>query len=183
MALKGIKQTKEHLEKRIKSIKDGGKLKLKRIPRSEETKQKISKSNKGTKPSKSAIENSVKARKGISLTKEHKKKIGRSGKDSGSWKGGITKDINKYAVNYRKKQKEKLAGREMPEQCEICGVLTCDLKRGLCYDHNHKTGEFRGWICTRCNTAIGLASENTETLLAMIDYIKNNGIKSINGLE
>ena len=110
-------------------------------------------------------------------------RLNMSGENCHFWKGGICKDINKYMINYRRNQKEKLAGRKMPEQCEICGVLTSDLKRGLCYDHDHKTGKFRGWICSRCNTSIGLAKENTEILLSMIDYLKKNRTKSVNGLD
>ncbi len=126
----------------------------------------------------SAIINSIKARVGIPLTEEHKKKIGRSGEESGSWKGGISKDINKYMVSRRRTINENRAGRKTSDQCEICGCFGKDSLRGLCYDHDHKTGKFRGWICMRCNTAIGLVKENTETLMAMREYL----IKSVNGL-
>jgi len=62
-----------------------------------------------------------------------------------------------------------MAGRKQPEQCEICGAFG-----KICFDHNHETGEFRGWICMRCNTALGLVKENTETLMALIKYIRKN---------
>ena len=36
--------------------------------------------------------------------------------------------------------------------CQICGVY----KRGkMVIDHNHKTGEFRGCLCSVCNLEIG----------------------------
>ena len=60
---------------------------------------------------------------------------------------------------------------------------TKDLKRGLCFDHNHETGEFRGWICTRCNTAIGLVDEKKETLLSIIKYLEEKSIKTVKGLN
>jgi len=41
---------------------------------------------------------------------------------------------------------------------------------------------FRGWLCGRCNTALGLVSDNTETLAKMIDYIKTDGFKTWNGI-
>lgn len=34
--------------------------------------------------------------------------------------------------------------------CDICHRV---LK--LNFDHDHSTGEFRGWLCTRCNTGLG----------------------------
>jgi hypothetical protein len=73
------------------------------------------------------------------------------------------------------KKKEMVAGRDRPEQCEICGAFGKDFKKGLCFDHDHKTGKFRGWICMRCNLAIGLAKDNSELLIAMSNYIKKCG--------
>lgn len=32
--------------------------------------------------------------------------------------------------------------------CQICGNVP---KRGLDQDHDHKTGETRGWLCHACN--------------------------------
>ena len=33
--------------------------------------------------------------------------------------------------------------------CQICG--TVPKSRGLAWDHDHKTGKTRGWLCHRCN--------------------------------
>jgi len=71
--------------------------------------------------------------------------------------------------DYIKKLNLKIekAGRNKPENCEICN-------RGgrICFDHNHKTGKFRGWICYRCNLALGLLDDNKTLLLNMINYLK-----------
>lgn len=82
------------------------------------------------------------------------------GKNHPSWKGGISQP-------YRVKN-----ASPKPEQCEICGTFGNELKRGLYCDHDHKTGKTRGWICLRCNTILGMAKDNTETLLACIEYLK-----------
>ena len=86
--------------------------------------------------------------------------------------------IKRYFKEVKKtlklKKREKLAGRLKPEQCEICGAFGKDLKRGLCFDHDHNTGKFRGWICTRCNLILGLAKDNSELLIKLSEYIKNN---------
>lgn len=55
----------------------------------------------------------------------------------------------------------------LDEVCEICGGST-----RMAYDHNHKTGEFRGWLCMKCNTALGLVGDKVETLEKMIEYLK-----------
>jgi hypothetical protein len=36
--------------------------------------------------------------------------------------------------------------------CKICGGPP--ESKGLCIDHNHKTGQVRALLCTRCNTAL-----------------------------
>jgi len=82
------------------------------------------------------------------------------GKESPSWKGGISQT---YRVKHASIK---------PEQCEICGTFGTDFKKGLFLDHDHKTGKTRGWICCRCNTILGMAKDNAETLSAVIDYIK-----------
>jgi len=66
-------------------------------------------------------------------------------------------------------KQEKIARRKKPKQCELCGGLG-----RIHFDHDHSTGEFRGWICTRCNLALGLVRDKIETLELMIKYLKNN---------
>ena len=39
-------------------------------------------------------------------------------------------------------------------------------------DHNHDTGEVRGLLCRKCNSAIGLLNEDPTVLFRAIDYIK-----------
>lgn len=42
-------------------------------------------------------------------------------------------------------------------------------------DHNHKTGVFRGILCVRCNTGIGLLMESQENLRAAVKYLQSRG--------
>ena len=60
----------------------------------------------------------------------------------------------------------KQAGRTKPENCEICNSIG-----RICFDHDHATGLFRGWICHRCNLALGYISDNTDVLEKMITYL------------
>ena len=51
--------------------------------------------------------------------------------------------------------------------CEICSSET-----KIVFDHCHKTGKFRGWICSSCNSALGFAYDNINILKAMITYLE-----------
>ena len=97
--------------------------------------------------------------KGMKSWNKGKKILKLSGKNHWNWKGGKSQA-----------DRNKKAPRVKSEQCEICGSIG-----RICFDHNHKTGKFRGWICWRCNIVLGLMKDNTELLRAMMEYlIKNN---------
>ena len=64
------------------------------------------------------------------------------------------------------KKLEEIAGRKRSKICEICyedGIIV--------FDHNHKTGLFRGWICVRCNTVLGKIKDNKNLLKKLISYL------------
>jgi endogenous inhibitor of DNA gyrase (YacG/DUF329 family) len=113
------------------------------------------------------IEKGIKARTGLRRTMEQRLNI--SGEKSKNWKGG-------RAWKYILGSREKEAGRKRPEFCELCGAFGKDTPKGICYDHNHNTGKFRGWICGRCNVTLGMVKDSTDLLQNMINYLnKNNG--------
>jgi hypothetical protein len=39
-------------------------------------------------------------------------------------------------------------------------------------DHDHKTKEFRGWLCHKCNRALGAFNDDYKILLKAVDYLK-----------
>ena len=41
-----------------------------------------------------------------------------------------------------------------------------------CCDHNHDTGEFRGWLCHSCNRALGNFKDRTDLLENALQYLK-----------
>ena len=66
-------------------------------------------------------------------------------------------DPVKYALKlaYRRKYSGKpRPTRPETTHCECCGGLPNGLGT-MNLDHDHKTGKFRGWLCSRCNIAIG----------------------------
>jgi hypothetical protein len=66
----------------------------------------------------------------------------------------------------KQNNKIKLAGRPASPFCEVCGKVCKTI-----FDHDHKTGKFRGWLCHQCNTALGLAQENPVILEALKNYV------------
>lgn len=61
--------------------------------------------------------------------------------------------------------------------CDICHRPETATRNGvvrlLNKDHNHSTGEWRGLLCSRCNTAIGMFSDNVHLMQSAINYLKN----------
>ena len=51
--------------------------------------------------------------------------------------------------------------------CEVCET-ECE----LCYDHDHSTGLFRGWLCQRCNSGIGQFQDDPYRLVAAAAYLR-----------
>lgn len=60
-------------------------------------------------------------------------------------------------------------GESRTGPCEICS------KQGsLCFDHDHATGLFRGWLCHACNKGIGHFRDNPALLLKAAQYLANS---------
>lgn len=60
-------------------------------------------------------------------------------------------------------------------KCDVCSVSELKLTTKLCLDHSHSTGEFRGFLCRKCNTMLGGASDDPEILRLGALYIEENG--------
>jgi len=87
----------------------------------------------------------------------------RGGERHQCWKGGIS------SKEFRRQQREQNAGRPMPKMCDVCSE-----EKSLFFDHDHKTGKFRGWLCSHCNFALGHAKDSPELLFKLIEYLKKN---------
>ena len=53
--------------------------------------------------------------------------------------------------------------------CQACGGHNSNGKR-LYMDHNHETGQFRGFLCFACNTALGLLQESPWRAASLARY-------------
>lgn len=63
---------------------------------------------------------------------------------------------------------------KMDEQnngCAICDADISEVKAAL-VDHCHETGQVRGLLCVRCNSLLGYAKDNIETLNRAISYLQ-----------
>lgn len=55
--------------------------------------------------------------------------------------------------------------------CHKCGVAESDCKRRLAVDHCHDTGDFRGWLCSGCNKAMGLLGDTPQQVWEAYAYL------------
>ncbi len=78
--------------------------------------------------------------------------------------------IREYGKNnwrrlYVKKTDNK-ADYPRTKHCEICS------KTGtVVFDHNHITGKFRGWLCIKCNSGIGLLGDSYFIVSNALRYL------------
>jgi hypothetical protein len=54
--------------------------------------------------------------------------------------------------------------------CAVCGVSEEMCTTRLHMDHNHVTGNFRGWLCPRCNKILGMAKDSADLLIRLATY-------------
>ncbi len=94
-------------------------------------------------------------------------------------------DQRRYHREWSKKKKphlKKLYGISLEEynymfseqegRCLGCRKHQSELRTSLHVDHNHTTGKIRGLLCRKCNSAIGLISDNINVLKTMIKYLQ-----------
>jgi len=79
---------------------------------------------------------------------------------NGNWRGG---------KSYRLENLEKKAKRARGIRCEVCYELSLND-----FDHDHLTGNFRGWICRRCNLVLGMVKDNPVLLKNLALYLEVN---------
>lgn len=66
-------------------------------------------------------------------------------------------------------KQEQEAGRPKPNTCEVCS------SRGrIVFDHCHRTGVFRGWICSHCNLILGRIKDDPMILEKLVVYLRTH---------
>jgi hypothetical protein len=87
------------------------------------------------------------------------------------------KECCKKHSKHRKYLKQTV--RSKPDICECCGKSALEKSKNrkplsLVLDHDHKTGEFRGWICHDCNSALGRAGDDLTGVMNLIRYLQKH---------
>jgi hypothetical protein len=85
------------------------------------------------------------------------------------------KNIDGVPLNLKEKSKwNKIKPNLEPFECPICKKRTIPgLTSKVVLDHNHKTGDARGWICDSCNTGIGRFKDDTVLLKSAITFLES----------
>ena len=69
-------------------------------------------------------------------------------------------------------------------KCKVCGEEESAMDkngthRRLAIDHDHDTGQIRGLLCSKCNTALGSFRDNVENLKRAILYLEGSKNSSV----
>lgn len=80
----------------------------------------------------------------------------------------------KHQARVKKKRLEQYGGGELKDSCEICGTT-----EKLCIDHCHASKKFRGTLCTRCNTGLGMFRDSAEFLRIAATYLETHELKLV----
>jgi hypothetical protein len=96
----------------------------------------------------------------------------RANRDDSKVKNWYRKDRYGVGNDWYNKQFARQSGC-----CAICGTHQSDLKRCLCIDHCHDTGQVRQLLCGKCNTGLGYFNHDPELLTIAMEYLQkhNNG--------
>jgi Recombination endonuclease VII len=78
----------------------------------------------------------------------------------------------RLAAKRRKKMGQPEPTGPYPNACEICEALEANQDKGLMLDHDHKTGLFRGWLCSSCNLGLGKLGDSLEQIERTLRYMQ-----------
>lgn len=70
-------------------------------------------------------------------------------------------------------QLKKLHPKPKDGKCQACG----DVPDVLHLDHDHATGEFRGYVCEGCNHSMGKSNDDPEKLIKQAEYLRERSSK------
>lgn len=97
---------------------------------------------------------------------------------------GHCRDCSRKLNKERKRLKKVFGDPPKNYHCPICDISNENLVKeiarakkdtpqtpGWVVDHDHDTGNFRGWLCAKCNFGIGMFKDNPSTLKKAFEYL------------
>ena len=88
-------------------------------------------------------------------------------KECRSWKRSIPVHEK---LSYEKSHPVPSIGE--PFFCPVCEhTFIRQFPNDVVLDHNHKTGEIRGWICRMCNNSMGMMEDDVNILRRAINWL------------
>ena len=76
------------------------------------------------------------------------------------------KTANTKALAIKDAKKRGLPTKAPPgTPCGLCGKTD-----GIVFDHSHRHGKFRGWLCNSCNRAMGVMGDEPEEVVKALMY-------------
>jgi hypothetical protein len=99
-----------------------------------------------------------------SLTKEERQKQYKARRE---WVKQNPERVKAYRLKYA--YDVSIADYPKPNACPCCGE-----QAKLVFDHCHRTGKPRGWLCEACNKMLGWANDEIWRLEAAVNYIRTH---------
>ena len=102
----------------------------------------------------------------------------RKGRVTGKYKNGFTQYKQECHTCYSRRTRGLLLDTVPTSPSKVCEV--CETEDKLCFDHDHKTGVFRGVLCRSCNLAIGSLRNRVDLAENAANYLRRES--TINSL-
>ena len=108
------------------------------------------------------------------------------GRDSGASKlSSCCKECSKRQGQIAKELRKTVLPPPENHTCFICERTEEEIKSSLRYrkrkigsvwslDHDHITGKFRGYICNKCNMALGNFNDNIDRIRRALTYLEKS---------
>lgn len=110
------------------------------------------------------------ANREITLARSKAQRVAKKAAGEPQWH---QRNRDRHIANSRRRRGLPEPTRPEPTLCECCGNPSGKYRFNL--DHNHVTGEFRGWLCNKCNAAIGALGDTLDGILRAAAYLQRNG--------